>query len=178
MPNGPDARSWRRSGRVFALGVPMVGEHATKSFRQLVAVGRDLEPGPHQVDLGRRLAEGSVLEHVDTRAAGQWPSPRRSQAGEVHEEQRVTIPDEEPRAVVVGRTEVRQERCDGVGRGGMSGELERQFATGPFRGILGVAQGLVRQPGADTVLVDGEPRPAGHLVPTAQDTRWSLREAP
>jgi hypothetical protein len=85
----------------------MVGENATKSFRQLVAVGRDLESVPDQVDLGRRLAESPVLEHMDTGRQGNGRALVGVNAREVHEEQRVTIPDEEPRAVVVGRTESR-----------------------------------------------------------------------
>ena len=88
----------------------MVGEDATKSLRQLVAVGRDLETGPHQVDLGRRLSESPVLEHMDAGRQGNRCALVGVDAGEVHEEQRVTIPDEEPRAVVVGRTESREQR--------------------------------------------------------------------
>ena len=53
-------------------------------------------------------------------------------------------------------------------------KAERQFAPGPFGRILGVAQGLVGQPGAHAVLVDGEPGAAGQLVPAAQNPRWAL----
>ena len=53
----------------------------------------------------------------------------------------------------------------------MPGQGEGQVAAGALGRILGVAQGLVGQAGADPVLVDGEPGAAGLLVASAQHTR-------
>ena len=60
-------------GRVrplLALRVSVVRQDPAEGCRHLVTVGGDREAGPHQVDLGRRLAEGAVLQYVDPRRQG------------------------------------------------------------------------------------------------------------
>ena len=72
----------------------MVRQNATKRGGHLVAVRRDVESGPDQVDLGRRLAEGPVLEHMDTGRQGEGRALLAAGSREVDEEQRVAVADE------------------------------------------------------------------------------------
>ena len=102
----------------------MVRQDTAKRIDHLVTFGRDLEPGPHQVDLGRGLAESSILEHMDPGRQGENRTLFGVSPGEVDKEERVAIPDEEPRAVVVGRAKSGEERPDGIGRAG-DGRLPR-----------------------------------------------------
>ena len=59
---------------------------------------------------------------------GQVDRQAVARAGEVDEEQRGAVADEEPRPVVVGRAERRQQRRDRFGGGGVAGERKGQFA--------------------------------------------------
>ena len=129
---------------------------------------------PHEVDLAARARRGPGSPARGSPVAGPpQPSPG---AGEVDEEEGPAVPDEQPRAVVVGRPVTRQERVDRVGRRGVAGEREGQFAPGPLRRVLGLAQRLVGQPGAHAVLVDGQPCAPGELVPPTQNPGRALVE--
>ena len=125
-----------------------------------------------QIDLGRGLAEGAVLQHVDPGRQGD----RRAVVGacEIDEEQLVAVTDEEPRTVVVDWVERRQERGDGLGCGGVAGKLQRELAPRSLGRILGLPQRLVGQPGTDTMLVDRQPRAPGELVPPAHNAGRAL----
>ena len=90
-----------RVGPLLALGIPVVGQDAAKGVRHLVAIGRDAErrPGPGRPWARARRARGS-------RARGSPGEGRRravARPGEVDEEERRAVTDEEPRAVVVRR---------------------------------------------------------------------------
>ena len=157
---------------LVTVGDPVVRQDAAKVLDQLVAVSRRSECCLHQVDLGGCLAEGAVLEHVDP--GWQGDSGAVVRAREVDEEQLVTVADEEPRPVVVLWAVHRQERGDGLGRGGVAGKLRREFSSRPLGRILGVPQRLVGQPRTDTMLVDCQPRTPRNLVPPTHNAGWAL----
>ena len=54
-------------GALVVLGDAVVGQHGAQGGVEGVRVAGPAQGGPHQVDLGRRFAQGSVLEDVDAR---------------------------------------------------------------------------------------------------------------
>ena len=83
----------------------------------------------------------------------------------------VSVADEQPRAVVVGRPVRAEQRVDRLRGSRLPGERQWQLATRAFARVLGVSERLVGQTGADPVLVDGEPGAPGELVAPADDPR-------
>ena len=106
----------------------MVGENAPEGRHDPdpVPVCDLVELLANQVHLARGLADRPILQHVEPRREGdRGPGSR---AGEVHEEQFGTVPDEEPRTVVVRRATRRQHCLDGGGRAGLVGQGEGELA--------------------------------------------------
>ena len=91
-----------------------------------------------------------------------------ARAREVDEPQRGAVADQEPAPVVLLGPVPGHEVLDGRVGTGVAGQGDGQVATGALGRVLGVAQGLVGQAGADSVLVDGEPGAARLLVAPAK----------
>ncbi len=136
--------------------------------------GRWAEEGADVVDLPRGGAQGTVLEDVD--AGGEGLGHRARPAGEVEEEERGPIADEEPRRVVIGRGDGPDEGLDGVDGRAVGGQEEGQLAPRPLGRVAAVGDGPVGEAGHEAVGIDGQPGPARLLVAATEDPGTVLAE--
>ena len=155
VPNASRCTQLAAFGRSSASGFLWSASARSECLGHPVTVSRGAEGRPYQVDLRGGLVERPVLEHMDPGRQRHGGAARR--VGEVDEEQRGAVPDEEPGAVVLRRAVCREERVDRLGRACVSGQEQGQLAAGALGRVLGLAQRLVGEPGTHAVLIHREP---------------------
>ena len=159
------ARNWPRSA-ALALGVPVVRQDAAKRLGHLVPSGGPrARPAPGRPSAS--LAESTVLEHVDPWRQGDRHPPRPAPVKSTKNSE-VAVPDQEPRAVVVGRAERSRSASTASAavawRASSSGSSPRDR----FDGSLASPKGWLVSPAHTPYSLTASHVPPGQFVPAPQ----------